>query len=452
MERTKLIKARMKKHLTLEKASELLEVDDNTLYKWEKGKSTPRGYNIQKLCEVYGMTEEQLGLEESEVIPHEPTSSLSQHAFFCGDLTMKLLALAFTPHKDCRHIQQQCMQIIEEHDTMFNDPMTRRDALRRLAVMPAIFTLPLSASESLSQYTTSIAACWSLSKSKDETDLDLAFQGAGACAWRLKAFMKEASNDKQRQALAGLVGQCDLLRTILGWHLQGLKEAADYAHEALEYSEKAADIPLQISVHVQLAWLYYYTQQHKRTLDETDHATSLLKKSTIPLPSSTIALVYSNHALRQAIHNKEQDALTSLGLARQYFLEKPNDADPFLHVDYDHSSLLLDEGMAYARLEMHDRALKSFAEILDPNDFTAKIPMGERVRIEVLNNQTLSLLKSPKRDMELVIDHWKAAIAGATTLKSEQRFNEAQSIYELMATVWPGEDRIKKLRGLAAHW
>jgi tetratricopeptide (TPR) repeat protein len=35
------------------------------LYRWEAGKSTPRGYNLRKLCEVYGMTNE---LETAESV------------------------------------------------------------------------------------------------------------------------------------------------------------------------------------------------------------------------------------------------------------------------------------------------------------------------------------------------------------------------------------------------
>ena len=66
MERTRLAAARAKKHWTLAQAAEKLEVDSNTLYRWEKGRSTPRAYNVQKVCEVYEVAASELGLEDKE--------------------------------------------------------------------------------------------------------------------------------------------------------------------------------------------------------------------------------------------------------------------------------------------------------------------------------------------------------------------------------------------------
>src|SRR5260370_15740958 len=113
--------------------------------------------------------------------------------------------------------------------------MTRREALRRLAAIPLV-TMSLSGArpvlrgpieDIMAQCAASIAACWELSKSKDDSDLPLAFKGASVYLPTLKSIVVESA--KHRQAAASLVGQCELLRTLLGWHLQGLKEAAQYA-------------------------------------------------------------------------------------------------------------------------------------------------------------------------------------------------------------------------------
>lgn len=67
MERSKLIAARNQRHWTLAEASERIGVDLNTLYRWEKGKTTPHTYNIQHMCKVYGLTVQELGLERTRL-------------------------------------------------------------------------------------------------------------------------------------------------------------------------------------------------------------------------------------------------------------------------------------------------------------------------------------------------------------------------------------------------
>src|SRR6266581_9019713 len=63
MERSKLAMARMRMHWTLSQAAERISCDANTLNRWELGKTTPRGYNVQRLCEVYNATPAELDLE-----------------------------------------------------------------------------------------------------------------------------------------------------------------------------------------------------------------------------------------------------------------------------------------------------------------------------------------------------------------------------------------------------
>lgn len=63
MDRQKLRAARHERHWTLAQAAEQVEVDVNTLSRWERGKTRPHGYNVVRLCEVYGKTPAELGLE-----------------------------------------------------------------------------------------------------------------------------------------------------------------------------------------------------------------------------------------------------------------------------------------------------------------------------------------------------------------------------------------------------
>jgi hypothetical protein len=54
--------------------------------------------------------------------------------------------------------------------------------------------------------------------------------------------------------------------------------------------------------------------------------------------------------------------------------------------------------------------------------------------------------------MDLSLRLWKAGIQGAMNLRSEQRFGEALTAYDIMQALWPGDKRIKELRDFTRHW
>jgi transcriptional regulator with XRE-family HTH domain len=216
MERAKLITARERKHWTLQEAARRIEVNYNTLYRWEKGVSIPRGYNLQRLCEVYEATTWELGLEEDEpvtAIAENGQSVLVEeiHPFLQVDLTMRLLAFTFIPHRSYQDLQGKMTRLIEEYDAMNTDHdalVTRRDALRRLAAFPLVAlqlnetqpALHRPPEEILTQCAASIVACWELSKGNDDGDLSLAFKGASAYLPTLKAIVANSSRHRQEAA------------------------------------------------------------------------------------------------------------------------------------------------------------------------------------------------------------------------------------------------------------
>ncbi len=57
MERSRLAQLRAQKQWTLEEASERIGVSVNTLSRWEHGIQSPHGYNLQRLCDAYGISE-----------------------------------------------------------------------------------------------------------------------------------------------------------------------------------------------------------------------------------------------------------------------------------------------------------------------------------------------------------------------------------------------------------
>jgi transcriptional regulator with XRE-family HTH domain len=139
---------RAKKHWSLQHAATLIGVDASTLNRWEHGKTIPRGYSIERLCTVYGCTEAELGLQDASflLVPSSPAPELDStdvsQSFLVSDPTMRLLSLAFLP-LHCHQRQWEVIKLLEDQ-SMNIDPMSRREALRRLATLP-LLTLHLNA-------------------------------------------------------------------------------------------------------------------------------------------------------------------------------------------------------------------------------------------------------------------------------------------------------------------
>jgi transcriptional regulator with XRE-family HTH domain len=458
MERKNLLAARMKKHWTLEEAAEQLDVTVNTLNRWEKGKATPHPYNIGKLCEVYGVSQAELGFDDAEQTISEMPEDISLIMLVQSDLTMRLFATVFES-KGYKEVQYRTRHLLEEYDTMSasNEKylITRREALRRLAIFPFATSLPVSTveiamrrpvEEIITKCAAGIMACWELSKSTEKEDLVLAFHAASAYIAPLKDVIKNSS--RYLEDAKNVLAQCYLFKMVLGWHMEGLEKAMEYARQAMVYSEETDDIALRATIHTQLSWLYYYTNKYSsKALDEIQNAAHLLKMSDKPLPPNLYSSVQSTLAIRQAMHGDRQQAITSLRLAHEHFFQPPVDRK-FIYIDYEQASLILEDGMVHANMSLHQAALNSFAQLVDPNTLASKMPVAERVRVEVLNNQAMVLLKSPERDMEQVIKTWTVSIHEAIKLQSTQRFNEALVVYEMMQTAWPGEQCIEELREL----
>ncbi len=468
MEREKLIQARAGKCWTLEEAAEQIGVDCNTVYRWEHSLSTPSGRNLRQLCEVYGVSALELGFNNGYVTAsHDsvpparitlPASEEKAHVFLETDLTMRLLALAFTPQHNLLELQDTMARIIEDHDMKTNDDdaqISRREALRRLALLP-LLTLKLSALQSvlhrpveevLMQCAASISACWELSKSNDGADLSVAFKSVSAYVPALKAIVKDSS--RYQKEAANLVGQCSLLKTVLGWHLEGLRNAAIYAQDAVTYAKEAGDSVLLLCAFRKVAWLHYYNNCSKQAYNTMNQSLSVLKEAKEPLPPCLVGGTYSSLAVMQARNG--QRATVPLRQAAEAFFSGQEEQH-FVYMDFTQGNLILNDSMAHYQQGEYDKVLDSLGQIFDPETLKLRIALPERTSIEGLNIMTMALLKGSEKDMERTLHCWQAAIQGAHTLQSEQRLSEALVSYEVMQSVWPGEKRITGLRDLAVHW
>ncbi len=488
MKRIKLAMAPARSHWTLEEAAERLLVDVNTLSRWERGKATPRAYNIQRLCDVYNMTAEELGLETGAagelpiVLPkevyteqqqQEDPSTRSIQDIMRHDLELRLQCLIYdwqyrkAAGKSLAVLQCRLAQEIESDDAMAaaNSPnhepidQARRDALRRLALVPLQalglgFLGPIArawtSEDILTHCAAGITACEYLAKGVHE-DMALASYALSSYLPTLKAIVKQSSVHR-KQAMQLVAQALNTLSTLIT-HREGPKSGAVYAEQGIMYSRESGDLLAQLSLLKEAAWVYACDKQSKKAAEKVLEARQLLEQASVPVPMLMQSCVYSTVAKNLSLHGQKDEALNALRQAHDTFSAASNDDKNFSYMDADLPHLFMNSGYTYYHLGQHDQALAAFAQIVDTETLTRKIPgVAERIRIEVMNHQALALLKRPEKDMELTIKLWQAGIKGAIALRSEQRFSEALSAYQIMEALWPREKKILELSELTRHW
>jgi len=249
-----------------------------------------------------------------------------------------------------------------------------------------------------------------------------------------------------------------LIKATLSLHREGPKRAINYGKQAEIYSREGGDISLQLVILKRLAWMYACDKQGKQALDTVLKARSLLlklQKQGIAVHSLIQSSIYGGVAKYQARNGLDEDALIAIHDAKDAFFTPMSSGDDAAGTvdDFNYSTLILEDGLTYYYLEQYEKALEVFAQAIDLTTLHPKVPASSvRVRIEIINNETLASLKSPKKDMELSIRLWKAGMQGAIALRSEQRFGEALTSYDIMQALWPGDKQIKELRDLTRHW
>ncbi len=482
MERARLSAAREKANLTVEEAAERVGVHPTTYRRWEKGLMFPRPYARRQLCKTYGMSAEELGLVrdrkdsqkaqkrapivQAQVQAPSPLSDApdgvgeSYAAFRATNAILHFLHIInnWPVHTARYHHDLQAVIALEvEDNSMMQEPLNRREALRALAGL-SIELCSLSAlmpvlkhpvDEILPRIAAGITACWYLRKGKD---LTLASEMISAYIPTLQEIVHTASEETQRKAAADLAAQSLLLKAVLTRHVDGcnaVERAAAYAQQAETYGEFAESHLITVIALRTQAAIYYYGNYHEKALHAVQKAKYLIethRDASIPMLAQS--KVYVGLARSQAYYGKKQDALTSLKKAHATFFAQPQNEPVPIWIDYDEASLILWDGMTHHHLDMHKEALDSFAQT-NQTKHDNLTTYYEIMLDEVLTEVSRS---DKPRNMEFCIDRWTQGIEGAKTLQSNQRFNEATQAYIAMRAIWPSEKRIKELRDLIVHW
>jgi transcriptional regulator with XRE-family HTH domain/tetratricopeptide (TPR) repeat protein len=465
MERARLSTARNEKGWSQEYVASRLNVDRVTVQRWEQHRTTPQPYHLQQLCELFGKTALELGLVEEHLVmvqhttAPEDTTDDAYTIFRASHFMLRLwhIVCTWSAHIARYHELQELLILELEDNSMTDELMSRRDALRLLASLP-VEICSLSAlkpvlkhpvEEILTQCTAGITACWYLRRGKD---LTFTSDVIGKYLPTLKEIAKIASTP-QRKTAAELLAQCFLLKAVLSWNVTTPTDGIRYGQQAETYSKFAEQPLLQIiSLRVQAAALCYANQweQALHTALQANYLLDTTPKELIPQVARSY--VYAGLATYQAYHGQKQDALTALKKAHSTFFEQPVTEMVPLWIDHSIGNLLLNDGLTHAHLGLYQGAVDSFEQIqMDyANDMT--IPLGCRIEASIEQITAEVSRDDQPRDMGKCITLWIQGIEGAKTLRSNKHFGDAVVAFTAMRAAWPGEIRIKELREHILHW
>lgn len=422
----------------------------------------PQPYYLRKLCELYGVSAGELGFEAMEVEEQTTSNEEGQealNAFRKAYLPARLLHMVCTC-RSARYHELQGLLSLELEDNIMDDSMSRRDALRFLALLPlemsglsktrVVSHRPYD--EILAQCAAGITACWYLRKGKE---LNFAADAVSAYLPTLQA-MTQTAQSTQRKTAADLVVQCLLLQATLALAVATPTDAINYARRAESYSSVAESRILQVVALRTKATALSYANQWQQALQEAEKARYLVEqkpsqRTDAPLPPIVHSYIYAGLASFQSYHGQKEDALCSLKRAHTAFFAQPMDTAIPIWIDHNIGNLLRCEGEAYMYLGIHKKAIDTLTQI--ETRFQQDASVSLTCRANAYTNQVIAEVNrdDQSRDMDWCIDRWQKAITDAKVLQSNLRLNEATQAYAIMRAAWPAEHRIKELRAHLPH-
>ena len=447
--------------------------------KWEGGINTPSRFYQQRLCQLFQRTTAELGLMDDILGSMEQQANKQTNVQAIIDETCRILdnnlgsehrskepvlIEAKETLQQISDINQNSVYVLTEAqfasfaallklgESIMFDP-TRRQTLEALLATISIALVkpqgllqpsawhqllsPESDLEKMSEATLQgfeklIEACWQLSRGNE---LGLAEELLPQCMMKLVPLAQQPS--PHQQAAADLAAQGFRLYSIFALHRNDLLAREMYCKQAVQYSHLAGNQNLLIASLKGLADTYYYGKQYPQALQTYKDALPLLYTENVS--QLLQSRVYMGLAVTHAYVDQEQSSLEYLGLATDTFPDAPQADSSFFYADYDLSQLILWEGIARSQLGQTQQSLDIFARIEQPN-----IIAPSRVRTEIVNWQAKTAIVSG--DLEQSVAYVEMDVAGAKTLKSQRRYNEAYSNFNQMCLIWPQEARIKTLK------
>jgi transcriptional regulator with XRE-family HTH domain len=303
MERLKLIEAREKRQWTQAEAAKKIGVDNITLYRWETGKATPRGYNLRQLCDVYE-------LKPSDINEMRESSSSDT-----VDLNTALLV------EDAAKISTLPLTFTSA------GPMSKFDGLW--------------ADDLLAIYARGIAACQDLYCGGNPHQVEAILP-----LYCNQTTLLAQQPSPLQQSAADLASQAQLLACELLTDREDFGAAQQAGQKAFQYGQIAGDTNLQVAALINLANLGFHRKLSTAALQTYQHAISLLHENVTPLlQGRTYAGITEVYAMRGQL----EEAMQAMGSAYEHYPLRPEDDPAYSYLRASRYSLYV-FGDAQSRL------------------------------------------------------------------------------------------------------
>jgi transcriptional regulator with XRE-family HTH domain len=398
MSRKELVEARLRRGWSQEDLAAKIEVRRSTVSEWERGVKAPYPTHVKRLCEVFGMTPEELGLHDNHI-----TNDMMVSGKYIDDII------------------EQCTAGIEICRQLGNEQISS-DNLQSAQTILASY-VPMLQSISCIERTTPLL---------------------------MQIYQIQHNN---------------------AYHLETISQALFYANEAVRYARKANDTTILTTTLHELASVYEWPlpgwsprQRHSKSLELAEEMIHI-QETKSNVPHRVQALNYIRHAKFQALSGLKQETYTSIGKAK--------DAQDHMIIDSTFNpteivNLLRQTAIAYSYLGEQAKAVDTFLQTLTINDDQIKpaipawpnkpeetpLSISNYIHISLLSETLYSMLRllPPKKDKDLSVKLWKAALAKALELKSTTYYNEAQSLLTTMECIWPDDKEVADLCDLLVPW
>jgi hypothetical protein len=427
------------------------------------------------------MTARELGFEEQHAVDVQTIAAAQEEAeeereliaFRQQNLVSRLMRIIWNwSPGDARYQKLQLLILLELEDNSVQDDITRRDALRFLALVPAdmlglsqfhaVFKKGVSHEDILKHCAAGIVACWQLRKGKELAFADLA---VSKYIPTLKA-MTQTAPTAQKKAAANLLAQCLLLKSVLSWNGAAANMAITCAQQAETYGVMAGSRLLQVTALRTQAAALYYANQWGQALQAAEDAKSLIEErdkqdkqkqpsvssqpAEEPIPQLIHSYVYAGLATYQAYHG-DKEALHSLKKAHTTFFAQSDDEVAPIWIDHSIGNLLNNDGSVHVHLGLYKGAIDSLGQIDTQYAQDSTIPMSCRIT-SAFDQMIAEVSRDDQpRDMEWCIDRWTQGIKEAKAVQSQKCINQAIQAYTAMCIAWPAEKRVKNLREYILH-
>jgi transcriptional regulator with XRE-family HTH domain len=419
--REKLIAARRGKGWSQEALAEKVGVARNTLSAWERGIADPYPLHVQRLCEVFALSAEEL------------------------DLTIKI-----RPSGEILEQAKESIEAVGELSSSGGVAEALKIAAPHLASLQSLL---LSSKHSYQAMGLISNVMHSTSYARGVSALhDLYFEGARPDAidallplYAEQTAMLALQSSPTQRAAARIASQAQRLLCEVGTDREDYGTAQQAGQRALYYGELAQDPNLPVAALISLGTIAFHRRFSATAVDIFERAIALFSDEVTPLLKGR---TYAGIAEVYAMQGELQKAMTAMGLAYDVFPMEPEKDPAYPYIRASRYSLYV-FGDAQSRLFLDqpkeaNKALITMAK--ETND-----PEVEPItRLDLLYYQAETQIR--QREIVPSTDILTEAALLAKSLDSRLYFSKLVASYETLRMQWPREAQITALKDVFRPW